>query len=125
VNRHTRHIDGTQDTPDRPATYAIYVPPKLSAEAAVNARFSYEDSRRIAQSLRAGPGFGPQNSLFGHFFVGVPARFLIFRNSFLGLSFRDRDPLKQCQIVPNSAISTVLYISHPLRRRHSHRLRHV
>jgi hypothetical protein len=42
LNRHRRHIDGTQDTLDRHAiyaTYAIYVPPILSADAAVNARF--------------------------------------------------------------------------------------
>jgi hypothetical protein len=30
VDRHRRHIDGTQDTPDHPAIYATYVPPMLS-----------------------------------------------------------------------------------------------
>ena len=42
VNSHRRHIDGTPATHDRPAIYApyaIYEPPMLSADAAVNARF--------------------------------------------------------------------------------------
>ena len=48
VQRHRRHLDGTPVTPDRPATYAtyaIYGPPMLSAEGAVNARFSLQQRR--------------------------------------------------------------------------------
>ncbi len=57
----------------------------------------------------------PLSTTFRTFFGGVPTRFLNCRNSFLDLVFWDRPPLKQCQIVPNSAISTVLDISDPLR----------
>jgi hypothetical protein len=48
VQRHRRHLDGTPIMPDRPAiyvTYAIYGPPVLSAEVAVNARFSSQQRR--------------------------------------------------------------------------------
>jgi hypothetical protein len=48
VQRHRRHLDGTPVTPDRPAiyaTYAIYGPPMLSAEVAVNTRFSSQQRR--------------------------------------------------------------------------------
>ena len=57
VERHRRHIDGTRVTHERPAiyaTYAIYVPPMLSAHATVNVRFSGEGSRGTAQRRRAG-----------------------------------------------------------------------
>ena len=42
VNSHRRHIHGTSATHDRPAIYApyaIYMPPMVSADAAVDARF--------------------------------------------------------------------------------------
>jgi hypothetical protein len=45
VQRHRRHLDGTPVMPDRPAIYAIYGPPDLSAEVAVNARFSSQQRR--------------------------------------------------------------------------------
>ena len=120
-NSHRRHIEGTPVTHDRPAIYApyaLYVPPMLSADAAVNASFGYEASRRTAQSIRLSI-IGPRDSLFGRFSEGVPTQFLIGRNSFHDLSFWDMDPLKQCQIVPNSAISTALHCSDPLPGGHS------
>ena len=81
--------DGTPVTHDRPAIYApyaLYVPPMLSADAAVNASFSYEASRRTAQSIRLSI-IGPQDSLFGHFSEGVPTQFSICRNSYPGMPF--------------------------------------
>jgi hypothetical protein len=42
-------------------------------------------------------------------FASVPTQFSILRNSFIELIFGIRYPLKQCQIVPNSAISVKAY----------------
>jgi hypothetical protein len=47
--------------------------------------------------------------------AGVPAQFLARPNSSLYLVFWHSGPPKPCHIVPNSAISTVLNISDPLR----------
>jgi hypothetical protein len=87
VQRHRRHLDGTPVTPDRPAiyaTYAIYGPPMLKDGGQYPPG---EGSRSIAQGLRTGPISVLKDSLFGHFFVGVPTRFLICRNSFVHLRF--------------------------------------
>ena len=114
VKRHRRHIDGTPVHARSPC-HLCHLCHLCAAYGVGQRRCECAFQRRGPTPHRAlsngRSDLGPQNSLFGHFFVGVPTRFFTCRNSFIGLAFRDRHPLKQCQIVPNSAISAASYAS--------------